>query len=181
MKNKIIKEITIIAIYIALLTIFSWISIPGAIPFTLQTFMIFVIAYTLKLKSALCVVVIYLLLGIIGVPVFSSFNSGLSYFLGATGGFLIGFIPMVTIINILSLKNNNENKIKNYIYQALVSFLGLIVCYILGLVWFMFIYKAPYTLSKALFAVVIPFIIPDTIKMIIAMIVSKRLNYYFMK
>ena len=179
MKNKVIKEIVIIAIYIALLTIFSWISIPSIVPFTLQTFMIFIIAYTLKLKSALCVVVIYLVLGIIGVPVFSSFNSGLSYFLGSTGGFLLGFIPMVVIINVLSIKNNNETKVKNYIYQVLISLLGLIICYIMGLVWFMFIYKAPYTLSKALFAVIIPFIVPDIIKMVIAMIVSKRIKTIF--
>ena len=49
----------------------------------------------------------------------------------------------------------------------------------MGLVWFMFIYKAPYTLSKALFAVIIPFIVPDIIKMVIAMIVSKRIKTIF--
>lgn len=176
MRNKIVKQITLSAIYVALLAIFSWISIPSTIPFTLQTLMIFIICYTLDCKNAICVIIIYLLLGLVGVPVFSSFNSGLSALLGPSGGFLIGFIPMILIISLL-IKNNKENdKITSIIYKVLVSFLGLLICYIIGLIWFMFIYKAPYDVTSALFKVILPFIIPDTIKMIIALIVSKKIK-----
>lgn len=172
MRNKVIKEIVLIAIYIALLCVFSWTSIPFVIPFTLQTFMIFVIGFTLSTRSALLTIIIYLLLGVIGVPVFSGFGSGISYILGPTGGFLISFVIQILFISLLSKKNETT------IYKIVISLISLFICYSIGLLWFMFVYQTPLPFFDALSKVVLPFIVPDIVKMILALIVSKRLKAY---
>lgn len=170
MKKQSIKEITIIAIYISLLTIFSWISIPLVIPFTLQTLMIFIIGYTLNLKKGLLVLISYIVLGILGLPVFSSFKSGITTFLGPTGGFLIGFFPQIIFISLfIDIK---KQKAFIVIYKSIIS---LLICYIISALWFMLVYDTTISFLKAVSIVILPFIIPDILKMYIAYIVSKKI------
>ena len=88
------KTYTIVytGIFAVLLAICSWISIPTVVPFTLQTFGIFLTLLLLGGKSGSITILIYLLLGAIGIPVFSNFGAGLGYLLGNTGGYALGFI-----------------------------------------------------------------------------------------
>ena len=84
------KQLASAAMGIALITVCSWISVPTAVPFTLQTFAICLISALFGLKPALCTVGGYILLGAIGVPVFSGFRGGPGVLLGTTGGYIIG-------------------------------------------------------------------------------------------
>ena len=79
-------------IFAVLLAICSWISIPTMIPFTLQTFGVFLTVLLLGGKQGPIAILIYLLLGAVGIPVFSNFGAGLGYLLGNTGGYAIGFL-----------------------------------------------------------------------------------------
>ena len=76
----------------ALIAICSWISIPAAVPFTLQTFAIFCVLGLLGGKRGTVAIVVYILLGAVGIPVFTGFNAGLGALLGTTGGYILGFI-----------------------------------------------------------------------------------------
>lgn len=116
-----------IAMFTAVLSILSQISfqLPFGIPITLQTFAIFLIGTVLGPKLGTISVLLYLLLGSVGVPVFANFNSGLSALVGPTGGFLVGFLPMVYLIGL--------GKKRPYYVSLIFSITGLLVCYILGL------------------------------------------------
>ena len=85
------KNIAYMALFSALTAICSWISIPTLVPFTLQTFAIFLMVGLLGTKRSLLSILIYLLLGAIGLPVFAGFSGGLGMLFGTTGGYLIGF------------------------------------------------------------------------------------------
>ena len=86
------RDLAYIAICTSLICISAWITIPGTVPFTLQTFAIFFTLGLLGAKRGMLSILIYILIGMIGLPVFSSFNSGLGVIAGPTGGYIIGFI-----------------------------------------------------------------------------------------
>ena len=86
------RDLTFISVIIALIAVCSWISVPSAIPFTLQTFAVCLIAALLGLRPGLWAVAGYILLGAVGVPVFSGFRGGPGALLGVTGGYIIGFL-----------------------------------------------------------------------------------------
>ena len=86
-KNGKSYELTEIAMFVVILIICSWISIPAAIPFTLQTFAIFLAICMLGGKKTAIIVLVYLLMGCIGIPVFFGFCSGVGCLVGNTGGF----------------------------------------------------------------------------------------------
>ena len=98
MKNKIIKQLVVDAMLIALLVVSSFISIPiNQVPYTLQTLVVFIILILLDIKNSIIIFLIYLIMGLIGLPVFSGFSSGIT----PTLGFIIGFIisPFIYLIN----------------------------------------------------------------------------------
>ena len=161
-------------IFAVLLTICSWISIPTIIPFTLQTFGIFLTLLLLGGKQGTVTTLIYLLLGAIGIPVFSHFGAGLGYLLGNTGGYAIGFLFIgLSVWFFEKLFGWNT-------WSRLLSLLiGLILCYAFGTFWFMRISTNAGTghgLITALTLCVFPFIIPDICKLFLAYMLSKRLQ-----
>ena len=89
-----------VGLFTAVLVICSWLSIPATVPFTLQTLAIFLSAGLLGTRKSVAVVIVYLLLGAAGVPVFSGFRGGIGAILGPTGGYMIGFIPAVIIVGV---------------------------------------------------------------------------------
>ena len=97
-----IRQITICALMIAALILCTQISfnLPGGIPITMQTFAIALIGFLLGLELGTFIIVVYLIFGLIGLPVFSNFGSGPAKLAGPTGGYLIGFIPMVVLIGL---------------------------------------------------------------------------------
>lgn len=170
--NKIkIIDMTLIAVFAVLIAICSWISIPAVIPFTLQTFGVFFALGVLGGKRGTVSILIYVLLGLVGVPVFSGFKSGAAALFGPTGGYILGFI-LCALIYWLITHFFSEKTV-----AQLVSFVaGLIFCYAFGTVWFVYVYSAkvePIGFAAALSMCVIPFIIPDLIKIGLAMLVIR--------
>ncbi|MBR3994444.1 MAG: biotin transporter BioY [Clostridia bacterium] len=92
-----IRALCEISIFVSLMTICAWITIPFAIPFTLQTFAFFLCCLCLGGKKAFVCTAVYIFLGIVGVPVFSSFGAGIGAVFGASGGFLIGLLPSALV------------------------------------------------------------------------------------
>ena len=86
-----VRELCATALGAALMTICAWISIPAQVPFTLQTFAVFFVTALLGLKCGTLSVIVYLLLGAVGLPVFAGFKGGLGSLMGVTGGYLLGF------------------------------------------------------------------------------------------
>ncbi len=159
----------------ALMCICSWIQLPSAVPFTLQTFAVFFIAMTLSTKNALAATAVYIFLGIVGLPVFSGFQGGVGALIGATGGFVLGFIPSVIVVSLLSNKFT-----KGFLSSVVCCLPGLIICYVSGLLWYMFVYGDG-NFKSAFLICVLPFIIPDVLKIILATTVSKRVARIFNK
>lgn len=167
------KDIVDISLFATLLAICAWICIPTAVPFTLQTFAVFLAILVLGGKRGIIVICIYLFLGIIGVPVFSRGTAGIGIMLGSTGGYMIGWIFIGIIMSFIEKADN-----KKWI-QIVGLVLGLSVCYLFGSLWFVRIYvKSVGEISffTALGMCVIPFIIPDLLKMWLAWIISKRIK-----
>ena len=90
-------DMAYIALFAVVMAVCAWISIPAAVPFTLQTFGVFLAVGLLGGKRGTLAVLIYLLLGAVGIPVFAGFNGGLGYMLGATGGYIVGRRDLVEL------------------------------------------------------------------------------------
>lgn len=167
-----LKTLTKTSIYLSLLCISSFIFIPlpfTPITLTLHTIIINIIALTLHPKNATLTIIIYLLMGLIGLPVFSGGTSGIAKILGPTGGFYFGFLFSTILISLLKGKNN---KISNYILTT--TLIGIPIQHLFAIL-FMCFYNNLNIISSFL-TVSLPFIIGDVIKAIIASIISTSIN-----
>lgn len=176
MKQRIkTSDMAYIAICAVIMAICSWISIPAAVPFTLQTFAVFLTVTLLGGRRGTMAVLLYILLGAIGIPVFQGFNGGIGVLLGQTGGYIIGFVFSALIMWAVERFLG-----KKLWMQALSMVLGLLVCYAVGTIWFMMVYNAGAEEKAGLALVlgwcVIPFIIPDVIKIVLALGLGKKLK-----
>jgi len=168
------KDLVYVAVCAVLMAVCSWISIPAAVPFTLQTFAIFCSLGLIGGKRGTAAIVVYLLLGALGLPVFAGFSGGIGILLGVTGGYLLGFIPM----GLVYWLGERLGKGKRWI-QIASMLLGLVLCYAFGTAWFMFVYarqSGPIALGTAMAWCVIPFIIPDLVKMALSLLLSEKLR-----
>lgn len=175
-KNRSLQtiDLTYMALGAVLTAVCSWISIPATVPFTLQTFAVFLILLLLGAKRGTLSILVYILLGVIGLPVFSKFSSGMAALLGSTGGYIIGFLFIGIAYGILTHILGNKTWIK------LVSMIfGLFLCYLFGTLWYMVVYAqigSSITFLAALSWCVVPFVIPDLIKLALAFVLSQRLS-----
>ena len=170
------SELAQIALCAVLLAVCAWVVLPFPVPFTLQTFALFLTLCTLGGRKGLYAVAVYLLLGLAGLPVFSGFQGGFGALLGATGGYLLSFPAAAGIYWLMTTK-----PAVSLLRKAAACTLGLLSCYILGTAWFLLVYThttAPLSLSAALRWCVIPFLIPDFLKLGLALTVSRRLQPY---
>lgn len=172
------KYRTIDLVYIALgavlITICSWISIPTTVPFTMQTFAVFFVLSALGGKRGTAAVIVYILLGAVGIPVFAQFTSGIGILFGSTGGYIVGFVFMGLvywlIVHLLG---------KKLWAQILSMVIGLAVCYAFGTAWFLIVYtqtNGAVGLAMVLGWCVIPFLIPDLVKLGLALALARRLS-----
>ena len=167
-------DLVYIAVGAALLAVCAWISIPLTVPFTMQTFGVFFVLSALGGKRGTCSILVYILLGAIGVPVFAQFSSGLGILLGNTGGYILGFLLTGAIYIVMTKLLGEKLPVR---IAALV--LGLAVCYAFGTAWFMYLYakaNGAVTLGTVLSWCVIPFVIPDLVKLALAVVISLRLK-----
>lgn len=160
-----IKEITITAIFSAVLCILSVISVPiGAIPVSLATFGVMIIGSFLNIKCAVVSVLVYIMLGCVGLPVFSSFGSGLGVILGANGGYIMAYPLMSAVIAAIAQKNKKHRK-STLLFSYIIS---LFICYLMGSVWYCKITQISF--ENTVLVTILPFIIPDFIKLLFAFI-----------
>ena len=168
------RDIVYMSVFTAMISICSWISIPASIPFTLQTMGVFMTVGLLGGKRGTLTVLTYILLGAIGIPVFAGLTGGISVLLGTTGGYIMGFLLSALLMwGIETIMGRNQ------IVLAFSMIAGLIVCYAFGTAWFMMIYtqhSGVIGLSTVLGLCVIPFIIPDLIKIGVALFLINRLK-----
>lgn len=174
--NTGIKTIDLIytALGAVLIAICAWISIPATIPFTMQTFAVFFVLSVLGGKRGTMAIIVYVLLGAAGIPVFSHFTGGIGILFGNTGGYIIGFIftglVYWLIVGLSGRKPWTE-------ILAMVT--GLAVLYIFGTAWFMIVYtraNGAVGLAAVLGWCVIPFVIPDLIKIGLAVSLARRIS-----
>ena len=169
-----VVDLCYMAICAALIAICSWISIPAAVPFTLQTFAVFSVLGLLGGRRGTVSILVYILLGAIGLPVFTGFNGGVGVLLGTTGGYVLGFVFAGLIYWMMESHFVGRRPVR---FLAMV--IGLFICYGFGTAWFMFVYArraGEIALGTALTWCVIPFVIPDLVKMGLAVIFSDRLK-----
>ena len=165
-------DMAYIAIGAVLIAICSWISIPVVVPFTLQTFAVFFLIMLLGGMKATISVFIYILVGAVGLPVFAGFGAGIGVLFGKTGGYIIGFLLMGPLYSLITKCFGKKLWVQ---ITALAA--GLIVCYTFGTAWFMYIYMrdtGEVGLISVLSWCVFPYIIPDAVKMALAVFISKK-------
>ena len=134
------RDLTYVALGVAVVTVCAWISIPvGDVPFTLQTLAVAAIGGILGWKKGLLTILIYILLGLIGVPVFAGFKSGVPALMGATGGYIFGFAFAVVISGLAKLIPVKNKFARIGVFFA-ANILGLTICYVFGTAWFITVY-----------------------------------------
>lgn len=170
------KDYALIGQCAGLMAICSWITIPYVVPFTMQTFAVFLTVGLLGGKRGTISVIIYLLLGAIGLPVFSGFSGGLGHMMGPTGGYIIGFVFTALVMWLFERLWGTGSKV---LIASMLA--GLFVCYAFGTVWFMIVYaksSGPIGLGAALSMCVVPYIIPDILKIALAVLLCSRLKRF---
>ena len=161
------RELCYIALFAAVIAISAWIAIPAALPFTMQTFAVFTAAGLLSTKCSGTAVLVYILLGTVGLPVFTGFTGGIGIFATVNGGFILGFIPAALICGTL---------IKKEFPKVLAMLIGLFVCYFFGSAWFCILSGASF--FAALSACVLPYLPFDIIKITLAAITVRKFKKF---
>ncbi len=175
--NKQTLDIIYIAMFTAIITVCAQITIPTAIPFTLQTLGVFMAAGMLGTKRGTLSVLVYILLGVVGVPVFAGFSGGISALIGPTGGYIVGFVFTAIAVGLMC------DKLGRKLWVLLVSMAaGLILCYAFGTAWFMVVYnsgnESPIGLWAALGLCVVPYLLFDAAKIAVAAVLVNRVHKY---
>lgn len=167
-------DMVFIAIFAVLMAVCSWIAIPTAVPFTLQTFGLFLTVGVLGGKRGTFAILIFILLGAVGIPVFSGFTGGIGILFGTTGGYIVGFLFSGLAMWAM------EKLIGRKTWALVLSMLlAMAVYFAFGTAWFMVVYArtvGPIGLGAVLGWCVVPFIIPDLLKMALALMLSGRLR-----
>ena len=174
------KEIAYLALSVAIITVCAWITIPvGTIPVTLQTFAVALIGALFGVVRGTAALFVYLIMGLVGIPVFSSFNGGVTALLGPTGGYILGFLFDVAIVGIFS-NISLQNKVAKTALLYFGMILAMAVCYFFGTLWFITVYSGGGAIGvgAALMLCVVPYLLPDAIKLFIAAVLGVRLKPY---
>lgn len=167
-------DMVYIGIFTVLIAVCSWISIPAAVPFTLQTFGVFMAVEVLGGKRGTMAVLVYILMGAVGIPVFAGFQGGIGVIFNTTGGYIVGFLCSALIMWAAESLFG-----KKPLVRLLSMTAGLIACYVLGTIWFMVVYgrtTGAVGLMTVLGWCVIPFIIPDLVKIGLAYFISRKIR-----
>ena len=164
MKNNALYNMTACALLAALMCVLCPVSVPiGPIPISLSILVLIVTTLVLGTWRALVSYTVYLLLGAVGMPVFSGFQGGLAKLAGPTGGYLVGFILLIAIGGLVM-----EWSHRNVLLTMLGMVVGVAADYALGTAWFVFQTKS--TLAHALEVCVYPFVLLDLAKIVVGVL-----------
>ena len=162
------------ALLAAVMCILAPISIPiGPVPITLGVFAVMLTGTILDWKEAGAAVLVYLLLGVIGLPVFSSGKSGPAVLVGPTGGYLWTFLIMAVIIALFSGKDRGS-RVKETVFAVIGCVIALLICYFFGTLWYSILSGTPFFVSFS--ACVVPFLPCDVVKILLAALLASRLR-----
>lgn len=168
------KNMALCALFAAMLAICAWLSIPaGDIAFTLQTFGVALTLGLLGGKWGSLSILVYLLLGAAGLPVFTAFQGGIGTLLGATGGYLTGFLVWALAYWLITAIHPR--------LRVVAMVLGLLLCYAFGTVWFWRFYLAgggSGSVAVVVLKCVAPYLLPDAVKLSLAFLLTRRLKRF---
>ena len=168
------RDMAYIALFAVIMAVCAWITVPSVVPFTMQTLGVFLAVGILGGKRGTIAVAVYLLMGAVGLPVFSGFTGGIGQFLQITGGYLLGFLLCAAVCWAMAAAFGQKP-----LTLTLSMILGLIVCYTFGTAWYMFLYaktSGAIGIGAVLVSCVFPFILPDVAKIALALLLSRRLR-----
>ena len=169
-----VRKMARCALAAALMCVCAWIAIPvGDTVFTMQTFALFLTLYLLGGKWGCAAIVVYLALGMAGLPVFTGFRGGLGVLLGATGGYIGGFLLIGAAYWLVTALGKGR-------WGLWGCILGLVLCYAAGTLWFYFTYLKAESISlgAVLAKCVLPYLLPDGMKLWIARLLTGRMKAF---
>lgn len=164
------RDLILCAVFAAIIAVLAQISIPlpGGVPLTMQTLAVGLAGIILKSKKGFIAVLIYVLMGTIGIPVFANFTGGIGIVVGPTGGFIISFPIMAFIVGLVSERTDKR------VLIFLGFLMGTIVSYIIGTLQFSVVTGESF--YKGILLCVVPFIVTDLIKGVLASAVGQTLK-----
>lgn len=172
------RELTFTALMAVLIVVCSWLTIPAAVPFTLQTFAVFFALELLGGKNGTFAVLVYLILGAVGLPVFSQFKGGIGALFDLTGGYILGFL-LTGVVFLLAELVPAEKTVFRIARNVAAMLAGLALCYTFGTFWFIHIYRlgdSIISFSGALKLCVLPYLSFDLAKLALAVLIAERLR-----
>ena len=172
LKHSKMQQMTLIGLMTAVICIlapFSFILPFSPIPFSLGTLAIYLASLLLGRKHGFMSVFLYLLLGFVGLPVFTGFSGGIGKLLGPTGGYLIGYLFIALIVGYFAEKQHHHT-----LFNLCGMLLGTAICYIFGTLWLSI--QLELDLATALSVAVLPFLPGDLVKMAIAAAIGYQIR-----
>ena len=155
-----VKDMTLTAVMAALICVAGPLTVAvGPVPLSLATFAVYLAGAILGKKRGTIAAGLYLVIGIIGVPVFSGFSGGFQKLAGVTGGYLVGYLPCAVLTGLGAERAEREGR--KWVLPAM-TVLGTVILYIVGTAWFMI--QTKNTLGAALGLCVLPFLPGDAVK-----------------
>lgn len=172
------RDVVLVAASTFLIIIGAYISVPiGPVPIVLTNFFIILIGLLFGWKKALLAILTYIILGAVGLPLFSNGKAGIAHLTGLTGGFIFGFIPLAFLSGLCSSKK--------IITKVTVVLMASVLIYLIGVPWAQYIFNnvvAPknnyplWDLATTLQKCAIPFLIPDVLKIVAAVVISEAIT-----
>jgi biotin transport system substrate-specific component len=162
-----IKMIVFSSLFTALFILGAYVAVPiGQIPITLQNLFVFLAALLLGSRWGTLSVIVYLLLGLAGLPVFSQGRSSFIHLIGPGGGYLVAFVFAVFLAGLISEKGK-----QSVVMDCAALVVAVIVIYAIGVPWLAF--RAGITWDKAMLTGMAPFLIPDAVKVAAAVVLAR--------
>lgn len=175
-----LRRMAFIAIMAVVICLCAWLTVPFTVPFTMQTFGVFAALLLLGGGDGTAAVGLYLLLGLVGLPVFSGFRGGPGHLLGPTGGYLLGFL----FTGLAHMALGKRIVRCKTVPRIALLFAEHALCYLVGTLWFTAVMGSrgtPYGFFAALGLCVAPYVLPDLVKIALADLVSRRVGKYLAK
>lgn len=170
--RKEVRAMVRIALSVAFLCVSAMICIPAfAVSFTLQTLAVFSVLLLLGAKAGGAAILIYLMLGAVGLPVFSGFSGGVGVLFGQTGGFLFGFLLAVPVFALFEKLSRGKR-----FFLACGLCAALFTDYLAGALWYYFLFARDTSFFASLALTVLPFLLPDAGKIALSLLISERMK-----
>jgi len=171
------RRIAMTGIMAAVICLLAPLSIPlsGGVPISLATFVVMLAAALLGPVMGTEATLVYILVGLIGLPVFSSYQAGAGVLLGPTGGYIIGYLPLAFMTGLFSKKISGSHKgISRFSLLVAGMLLGTALCYLLGTAWFVWSTKTGWLASLSV--CVVPFLPFDLLKMVVVGLAAPKIE-----